>query len=206
MERRFKIDADSLPDLAGMMLAVADALRAIGGSASIEELDEKVIEQEGLTEEEQSFVMRNDENKPRVNYYLSWARTYLKRGGALENSKRGVWALTEKGQSLTTYEQATDIYEQVQREERERARKNGWPPKCKPQAQPMKSRFQISRPSLSQTPRVIGDQNCCRRWALCRQMVSNVWHSDFCARLASRKSRFVANPATVASTASAFCA
>ncbi|WP_412505977.1 restriction endonuclease [Roseovarius sp. SYSU LYC5161] len=122
MERRFKIDADSFPDLAGMMLAVADALRAIGGSASIEELDEKVIEQEGLTEEEQSFMMRNDENKPRVNYYLAWARTFLKRGGALENSKRGVWALTEKGQSLTTDEQARDIYEQVQREERERAR------------------------------------------------------------------------------------
>lgn len=122
MERRFKIDADSFPDLAGMMLAVTDALRAIGGSASIEELDEKVIEQEGLTEEEQSFVMRNDENKPRVNYYLAWARTFLKRGGALENSKRGVWALTEKGQSLNTYEQAKAIYEQVQREERERAR------------------------------------------------------------------------------------
>lgn len=122
MQRRFKIDADSFPDLAGMMLAVTDALRAIGGSASIEELDEKVIEQEGLTEEEQSFVMRNDENKPRVNYYLAWARTFLKRGGALENSKRGVWALTEKGQSLTTYEQAKAIYEQVQREERERAR------------------------------------------------------------------------------------
>lgn len=123
MERRFTVDAETLPDLAGMMLAVTDALRAIGGSASIVELDEKVIEQEGLTEEEQSFVMRNDENKPRANYYLAWARTYLKRGGALENSKRGVWALTEKGQALTTYEQAREIYEQVQREERARARK-----------------------------------------------------------------------------------
>ncbi|MCP1337243.1 restriction endonuclease [Futiania mangrovi] len=122
MERRFKIDPEGLPDLTGMMLAVTDALRSIGGSASIEELDEKVIEQEGLTEEEQSFTMRNDESKPRVNYYLAWARTYLKRGGALENSKRGVWALTEKGLSLTTYEEARDIYEQVQREERERAR------------------------------------------------------------------------------------
>jgi len=120
--RRFRIDADSLPDLAGMMLAVADALRTIGGSATIDELDERVIEQEGLTEEEQSFVMRRNENRPRVNYYLAWARTYLKRGGALENSARGVWSLTDKGQALKTYEAAREIYEQVQREERERSR------------------------------------------------------------------------------------
>lgn len=123
MDRRFVIDADSLPDLAGMMVATVDALRALGGSATIAELDEKVIEQEGLSEEEQSFFMRGDENKPRVNYYLSWARTYLKRGKALENSKRGVWALTDKGTTLKTYEVAKAIYDKVQLEERERARK-----------------------------------------------------------------------------------
>jgi restriction system protein len=122
MGRRFTIDADGFPDLAGMMLAVLDALREIGGSASIEELDEKVIEQEGLTEEEQSFVMKNDENKPRANYYLAWARTFLKRGGAVENSKRGVWSLTDEGSAITTYDEARAIYEQVQKEERERAR------------------------------------------------------------------------------------
>ena len=122
MNRRFTIDADSLPDLAGMMVAVVDALRELGGSANIAELDEKVIEKEGLSEEEQSFLMRNDENKPRVNYYLGWARTYLKRGSALENSKRGVWALTDKGLALKTYDAAKVIYEQVLQEERERAR------------------------------------------------------------------------------------
>lgn len=82
MDRHFVIDADSLPDLAGMMVATVNALRALGGSANIAELDEKVIEEEGLSEEEQSFFMRGDENKPRVNYYLAWARTYLKRGDA----------------------------------------------------------------------------------------------------------------------------
>jgi len=49
----------------------------------------------------------------------------LKRGGALETSRRGVWALTEKGKSLNNYEQAKAICEQVQQEERERARQNG---------------------------------------------------------------------------------
>jgi restriction system protein len=58
-----------------MMLAIVEALRSIGESASIQELDEKVIEQEGVTEAEQSYVMQRDENRPRVNYYLAWART-----------------------------------------------------------------------------------------------------------------------------------
>lgn len=119
--RRFKIDRERLPDLAGMMLATVDALRTLGGSASIQEMDEKVIELEGVTEEEQSYVMPRDENRLRVNYYLAWARTYLKRGGALENSSRGVWSLTDKGMSLSTYADARAIYDQVVLEERQRA-------------------------------------------------------------------------------------
>jgi len=32
-----------------------------------------------------------------VEYRLAWTRTYLKKYGILENSSRGVWALTSKG-------------------------------------------------------------------------------------------------------------
>lgn len=122
MERRFTIEQDKLPDLAGMMLATVDALRQIGGSASIQELDEKVIELEGLTEEEQSYIMSEDDRRTRVAYYLAWARTYLKRGGALENSLRGIWALTDAGEKLNSIDQTRAIYQQVQEEERARAK------------------------------------------------------------------------------------
>lgn len=120
--RNFEIDAGSLPDLPGMMLVTIKALKSLGGSATIQELDEKVIEVEGVTEAEQAFTMARDESKPRVNYYLSWARTYLKRGDALENSSRGVWALTEAGTSINSLSQTQAIYDQVTLEERERAR------------------------------------------------------------------------------------
>lgn len=120
--RRFVIDAKSLPDLPGMMLATIEALKAIGGSASIEELDEKAIEIEGVTEAEQSYLMSADDSRLRVSYYLSWARTYLKRGGALENSARGVWSLTDTGSAITSLAGTTAIYEQVSKEERERSR------------------------------------------------------------------------------------
>ena len=121
-QRRFTVDAESLPDLPGMMLVTVEALKQLGGSATIHELDEKVIELEGVTEAEQAFTMPNKENRMRANYYLAWARTYLKRGVALVNSSRGVWALTETGVGITTLEQMKSIYEKVTHEERERAR------------------------------------------------------------------------------------
>ena len=63
VKRRFEIDAESLPDLPGMMLVTIEALKDLGGSATIQELDEKVIELEGVTEAEQAFTMP-DENRP----------------------------------------------------------------------------------------------------------------------------------------------
>lgn len=35
-----------------------------------------------------------------VEYRLAWSRTYLKKYGILENSARGIWALTAKGRQL----------------------------------------------------------------------------------------------------------
>ncbi len=122
VKRRFEIEAESLPHLPGMMLVTVEALKALGGSATIQELDEKVIEIEGVTEIEQALAMPRDENRPRVNYYLAWARTFLKRGDALVNSSRGVWALTESGAAITELNHAQAIHEQVMLEERERAR------------------------------------------------------------------------------------
>lgn len=122
LKRRFEIDANSFPNLPGMMLVTVEALRELGGSATIQELDEKVIELEGVSEDEQAFTMAGNENRTRVIYYLAWARTYLKRGDALVNSRRGVWALTEFGSKIATMHDARAIYDQVRAQDRERAR------------------------------------------------------------------------------------
>ncbi|CAM3695972.1 restriction endonuclease [Litorimonas haliclonae] len=122
MSRRFIVEKSGLPDLSGMMLATVEALKEIGSSANIQELDEKVAEIENVTEEEQSYTMSNEDPRARLNYYLAWARTYLRRGDAIENSSRGVWALTDTGEEIISYEQTKAIYEKVQAEERERAR------------------------------------------------------------------------------------
>ena len=55
-----------------MMLVTVEALKKLGGSATIQELDERVIELEDVTEAEQAFTMPRNENHPRVSYYLAW--------------------------------------------------------------------------------------------------------------------------------------
>lgn len=119
--RRFKLGKVGLPDLPLLMLITLDALRALGGSATIQELLDYVIEHEGISEAEQSYLMPNERDR-RLNYYLSWARTYLKRGDAVDNSERGVWALTETGEKITTLGETQKIYSAVNEEERQRAK------------------------------------------------------------------------------------
>lgn len=73
------------------------ALRALGGSGSVEEIYDKVVELEKLPEDVLAQLHDPEKcNQSEVEYRLAWARTYLKKYGYLENSARGVWALTAK--------------------------------------------------------------------------------------------------------------
>lgn len=99
-ERLFKVDSSTTPDFPGLMLATILALRELGGSAKIAELDTHVIEEQALTEEEQSYMMP-DGKRPRVNYFLAWARTYLRMTGFVENPSRRVWALNKIADNAT---------------------------------------------------------------------------------------------------------
>lgn len=122
MAKSFEIKEEGFPDLPAMMLATIRALKSIGGSASLHELDETVVEQEDISEEEQAFFMPNGRDR-KINYYLAWARTYLKKGGALDNSSRGVWALTEEGEKITNQAEAKQLYKEVYASEVEKSRK-----------------------------------------------------------------------------------
>ena len=131
LTRTFKIEEDTFPNLPQMMFSIICALKEVGGSATLHELDEKVVEVEGVSEEEQQVSMAND-RRPKLNYYLAWSRTYLKRGGALENSARGVWALTPIGEKISNVTECERIHDQVNAEERERARQKRLERKGKP--------------------------------------------------------------------------
>jgi restriction system protein len=85
-----------VPSYVELLWPTLRAIRAIGESGSIEEIVEKVVELEGFTEEQQS-VLHGDGPGSEIQYRLAWSRTYLKGMGLLDNSARGVWALTDKG-------------------------------------------------------------------------------------------------------------
>lgn len=80
-----------------------EALKALGGSGTIREIVDKVVEQQQFSEDQLS-VPHGDSEKSEIEYRLAWARTNLKNLGAVENSVRGVWSLTEYGRKTSESE------------------------------------------------------------------------------------------------------
>lgn len=76
------------------------ALKELGGSATVEELDRKAFEIMKLSDDQLSVIHRGSQSK--AEYRMAWARTYLKKFGLLTNTDRGVWAITTKGSSIET--------------------------------------------------------------------------------------------------------
>jgi restriction system protein len=72
----------------------------MGGSGTIQEIMEHVLEIADFSEEQQS-ILHNDGPGTEIAYRLAWGRSYLKKVDALENSQRGVWAITSYGRTLT---------------------------------------------------------------------------------------------------------
>jgi restriction system protein len=90
-----------VPTFDKLMNPVVQALKRLGGSGTIEEIQREVTEIAKLSDEQ--LEMLHDPEKgsqTEVEYRLAWARTYLKKYGVLENSSRGVWALTLQGRQL----------------------------------------------------------------------------------------------------------
>jgi restriction system protein len=71
------------------------AMHELGGSASISEQEDRVAADLGLSDKDVAEIHRGSTTK--LHYRLAWARTYLKNFGLLENSSRGIWALTPEG-------------------------------------------------------------------------------------------------------------
>ena len=74
------------------------ALHNLGGSSSISEMEEEVARILNLSEDQINEMHKGSVTK--LGYRLAWARNYLKRYGLFENSSRGIWALTSKGNKI----------------------------------------------------------------------------------------------------------
>ncbi len=89
-----------MPQYHELLWPTVVALRDLGGSGSIPEIDQTVVTNERFSNEQQA-VLHGDGPRSEIGYRLHWARTYLKGMGLANNSQRGVWALTEAGRAVT---------------------------------------------------------------------------------------------------------
>jgi restriction system protein len=89
-----------LPSFETYFAPAVAALKAHGGSATIEELEEAVAAEMNLSDATTS-VPHGDGPRTQFQYELAWVRTYLKKVGVAENSEKGVWRLTPIGLAMS---------------------------------------------------------------------------------------------------------
>ncbi|GAB2552120.1 restriction endonuclease [Rufibacter soli] len=115
MDKYFKYKYDDLfnPTLT--------ALKSLGGSGAVGEIEEEVAKLLNLSEAATNEIHR--ESTTKLTYRLAWARNYLKRYGLIENSSRGVWALTEEGKNTANVNQESVKKAVVKKDREERNQK-----------------------------------------------------------------------------------
>ncbi len=89
-----------VPTFDTLMNPLIQSLKSLGGSGTIEEIFNKVVEIAGISDDQLEVLHKGKGYQTEVEYRLAWARTWLRKYGVLENSARGVWALTVTGNKI----------------------------------------------------------------------------------------------------------
>ncbi|MDE2904167.1 MAG: restriction endonuclease [Chloroflexota bacterium] len=106
-----------MPSFEELMWATLGALESLGGSASIRELDDSVSTNLGLTDDILD-VLHGDGPQTEFANRCGWARTRLRSIGAVENSARGVWTVTESGRRIGSPDRMRELLRRQRREYR----------------------------------------------------------------------------------------
>ena len=85
------------PGYADLLLDTLKVVASRGGSASIDEIYDDVVERRKFPDEVVDELHPGSTVTTELEYNLAWARTYLRKNGLLQRSRNGVWALTKLG-------------------------------------------------------------------------------------------------------------
>ena len=96
------------------------ALDERGGSASIYELSERMAIDLDLPDEILDIPHKGGPTSE-FNYRAAWARTDLKLVGAVDNTSKGVWTITENGRKIQTEKEVRELV-RIDRVKRNKAR------------------------------------------------------------------------------------
>lgn len=95
------------------------ALKELGGSGTNDEILAGVINILHLPDEVVDFPHKGSTSISELAYRLAWARTYLKKYGAIENSTRAVWSIRPEYAQASTLD-PKDVVQKVKAENRQR--------------------------------------------------------------------------------------
>ena len=103
-----------MPAYDDLLWPTLEVLKNGGGSASIQELSEHVTRDLALPDDV-ADTPHGDGPQTEVDYRLAWARTNLKRVGAIDNTARGVWTITPVGRSIPSEKDLRSLVRQYRR-------------------------------------------------------------------------------------------
>ena len=106
---------EKLPGQSDLLWPTLRTLERLGGSASIGELGERLATELGLTDDLLE-IPHGEGPKTEFDHRAGWARTRLRRIGAVDNPSRGVWTITKEGREIGS---AAEIRERVRRQRQE---------------------------------------------------------------------------------------
>jgi len=87
-----------VPTSTAYLNPILQCLRGLGGSARIEELNSRVAESMGLSDEVLAVLHRPwHQGQTEFAYRMAWAGAYLQILGLITDSQRAVWSLTPLG-------------------------------------------------------------------------------------------------------------
>lgn len=95
----------NLPKYDDFMLPTLQAIRELGGSASIEEIQDKLTETMGLSQQQLDLAYPKS-GALIVPDRMSWARSHLKIAGLLASGGKGIWVLTDLGRDAADFSPA----------------------------------------------------------------------------------------------------
>lgn len=116
--------AKEIPQFYELFNPTLHVLKKLGGSGSITELVDGLIDNLGIPDE-LAEVPHGDGSYTEIGYRSAWARTYLKKAGLLDNSERGVWALTADGLKTERVNPKQIVRDVRQRDKERRAVEGG---------------------------------------------------------------------------------
>ena len=88
----------AIPDYQTFMSPILNHL-SDGNEHNLRETTSAMADKYGLTNEERKALLPSGK-QPIVNNRVAWAVTYLRQAGLLENIKRGVFKITERGRQV----------------------------------------------------------------------------------------------------------